>query len=111
MQASNGGVLLLVGAGGGVFNNTGGMIRALDGSEVRLATGAEITGGTLASAGTGMIRILNDDVTFAGSFNHTGTLVIEGSSWPVSSSTATSPWRVAARSTSLTQPACAGPAF
>lgn len=72
MQASNGGILLLNGNGGGAFDNTGGTISALDGSEVRLSNGAFITGGTLTTAGTGAIHNFNTatltSLTNAGSF-------------------------------------------
>ncbi len=56
MRASNGGILYLDGSGGGGFTNTGATITALDGSEVQLANSAVITGGTLGTAGTGVIR-------------------------------------------------------
>ena len=42
-----------------MFDNAGGLIRALNDSEVRLQAGATINGGTLATAGTGTIRNLN----------------------------------------------------
>ena len=45
MQASAGGLLRLTGNGGGDFNNSGGLIQALDGSEVQLTAGATINGG------------------------------------------------------------------
>ena len=51
MEASNGGFLLLNGNGGGGFDNTGGTISALDGSQVQLTNGAAITGGTLTTVG------------------------------------------------------------
>ena len=61
MRASGGGVLRLQ---GGVFTNTGGFIRALDGSVVELtggggAAGTTIVGGTLATAGSGAIQLVN----------------------------------------------------
>ncbi len=51
MQASNGGTLAL----GGGFANTGGIIQALDGSTVSMGN-TTVTGGTLATAGSGVIR-------------------------------------------------------
>ena len=45
MQASNGGILLLNGNGGGGFDNTEGTISALEGSQVQFSNGAAITGG------------------------------------------------------------------
>jgi hypothetical protein len=72
MRASNGGILLLNGNNGGSFTNTGATITALDGSEVQLVNGASITGGTLSSSGTGVVRNLNtatlSSLTIAGSF-------------------------------------------
>jgi hypothetical protein len=63
IQASNGGTLLLQGSSLGVpFNNTGGTIQALTGSTVMVDAYA-ISGGTLASTGSGMFS------TFAGSGN------------------------------------------
>ncbi len=57
LQASGGGLLALTGFGGGGFHNAGGLIQALNGSEVRLRNGASVTGGTLATSGTGIIRV------------------------------------------------------
>ena len=71
MRASNGGILVLNGSGTGTFfnNNT---IAAQTGSEVRLSNSAMITGGTLSTAGTGVIRNVNtatlDTLTIAGNF-------------------------------------------
>lgn len=59
MQASSGGILAIT--GGGDFNNAGGTIQALNGSEVRLSGGLGITGGTLSTAGSGVIRVINND--------------------------------------------------
>ncbi len=72
LQASGGGLLLLNGFGSGAFKNAGGLIQALDGSEVQLTNGVTIMGGTLATTGSGLIRNLNtatlDSVTNAGAF-------------------------------------------
>jgi hypothetical protein len=72
MQASSGGILTLTGNGGGAFENSAGVIRALAGSEVRLQSGATINGGTLTTVGSGVIRNFNtaslSGVTIAGSF-------------------------------------------
>jgi hypothetical protein len=72
MRASNGGMLLLSGFGNGVFTNNS-TITALDGSEVQLVADPSITGGTLATAGSGVIRNLSldttlTDLTIAGRF-------------------------------------------
>ena len=53
MRASGGGTLQL---SDGTFTNTGGMIQAMDGSVVKLDE-VTIVGGTLATAGTGVIRV------------------------------------------------------
>ena len=84
MQASNGGLLLLTGNGGGGFNNTGGVITAQTGSQVQLTLGAAITGGTLATVGTGEIHNLGSasltDLTNSGSFvgNNNTTTTLSG---------------------------------
>ena len=73
MRASNGGILGFTGNGGGAFDNTGGVIEAVDAnSEVRLSTSASITGGTVRGTGGGVVVGLNSqsyfftDVTFEG---------------------------------------------
>ena len=83
MRASNGGILLLNGNGGGGFQNNA-TISALTGSEVQLANGATITGGTLTTAGTGLFRTLNTgtlvSLTNAGNFivSNTTSLTLAG---------------------------------
>ena len=95
MQASGGGILQLNGSGAGDFNNAGGLIQALDGSEVDLLNGVNIVGGTLTTAGTGVIRNLNtttlngvtnsgtfianngSTTTLVGTINNTGSLLID----------------------------------
>ena len=79
MRASNGGILLLSGFGGGGFDNTAGTISAADGAEVRLSAGAEINGGTLSTAGLGLFRITNNDSgAFRGTITNNGLFLIEG---------------------------------
>ncbi|MEP6822649.1 MAG: hypothetical protein ABI946_09905, partial [Chthoniobacterales bacterium] len=73
MQASNGGILLLTGNGGGAFTNTGGIIQALDGSQVQLTAGVSITGGTLLTAGSG--SIVNLDTATLTTLTNSGALV------------------------------------
>ena len=88
-------MLRLNGNGGGDFNNTGGLIQALDGSEVNLINGATINGGTLATVGSGVIRNLGtatlngvtntgtfianngSTTTLVGTINNTGSLLID----------------------------------
>ena len=57
LRAANGGTLLLTGSGTGAFGNTGGAIQAQAGSTVRLEAGADVTGGTLSTAGTGQFSV------------------------------------------------------
>ena len=84
MEASNGGILLLTGNGGGTFTNTGGMITAMNGSEVQLTNNVSITGGTLSTSGSGMIRNLDsaslNSLTIADIFigNNNSTTTISG---------------------------------
>ena len=60
VQASNGGTLQLTPTGLGVpFNNTGGIIQALNGSVVQLNAGYVITGGTLSTTGSGTFQETN----------------------------------------------------
>ena len=75
MRASNGGILVLTGGGGGGFNNTGGTITALTGSQVSLTNSASITGGTLATVGTGSIHSV--DVSFLTSLTNAGFFVVD----------------------------------
>jgi hypothetical protein len=84
MRASAGGILRLTGSGNGIFDNGGGTIAALDGSEVQLTAGAFITGGTLTTVGTGTIRNIGsatlDSVTNSGNFiaNNGSTTTFSG---------------------------------
>ena len=94
MQASSGGLLRL---GGGAFDNSGGLIQALNGSEVQILGGRALTGGTLSTSGTGVIRTLGSsaifgnltnagafrisngtDATFFGTINNTGSINVNG---------------------------------
>jgi len=60
MQASNGGTLqFMLGGNPGTLSNAGGTIKALDGSTVRLSSNAYINGGTLTTAGSGLIHGVN----------------------------------------------------
>ncbi|TVQ60446.1 MAG: hypothetical protein EA378_11655, partial [Phycisphaerales bacterium] len=91
MRAENGGTLALSGAGGGQFDNAGGLIEALDASTVRLISSANVTGGTLRSVGSGEIRasstaaisdLINDSnfrITNNTSLTATGTIENLGS--------------------------------
>ncbi len=91
LRASNGGLLLLNGNGSQAFDNTAGVIEALDGSQVQLTNGVLISGGTLTTAGSGTLRTISsatlDSLTIAGSFiannntstTFTGTITSTGS--------------------------------
>lgn len=89
MQASGGGILQLTGSGGGVFDNTGGIIRAMAGSEVQLHTNASITGGTLTTVGDGVIRVLGGQNVFWANLLHSGATVVDNDSFLHSSGTLT----------------------
>lgn len=85
MQASGGGELSLAGQsgqGGGVYDNTGGVIQALDSSIVHHElTGPQIVGGLLTSSGTGFHRIVGlllTDVTNTGDMLIVNTLNLAG---------------------------------
>jgi|GEM_PF-3018149 len=64
LRAENGSTLTLTGSGGGEFDNTIGIIEALDGSIVEFITGADVFGGTYRTGGSGSIDVssatLND---------------------------------------------------
>lgn len=95
LRASNGGTLQFTGSGGGNFTNNH-RIEALDGSIIELITNARITGGTLATSGTGEIRGRanqnfdianltlagnlitenNSDLGVTGTINNTGSITI-----------------------------------
>ncbi len=64
LQASNGGVLQLIGNSGGVFTNNG-TIQALAGSQVLLSGGVTVTGNsTFTTTGSGVVTV-SDAATFS----------------------------------------------
>ncbi len=75
MQASNGGILLITGSGGGDFGNVGGTIQALAGSEVQFTTNSDITGGTIQSVGTGVVRVNTGQNAFFSDLTLDGNIV------------------------------------
>jgi hypothetical protein len=77
MQASAGGILVLDGNGGGSFGNTGGVIQALGGSEVEL-NNAAVTGGTLATAGSGELVATDESGNFLSGVTVSGNLDLTG---------------------------------
>ena len=76
LRASNGGILLLTGSGAGDFTNTGHTIQALAGSEVQLTTNVSITGGTLTTAGDGVIRALDGQNVYLTNLTNAGTFIV-----------------------------------
>ncbi|MGH8164161.1 MAG: hypothetical protein ACREP1_07510, partial [Rhodanobacteraceae bacterium] len=79
MEASNGGILLLDGSGGGqTFSNTGATISALGGSQVQLANGVSINGGALSTSGTG--KFVNTSTATLTNLTNTGTFIGDNSS-------------------------------
>ena len=80
MRARNGATLDINGANDAnpvIFNNAGGILEAQDGSLVQLSY-ATLTGGTLTTSGSGVIR-LPTSVTAIGSLQNLGRLDIRGS--------------------------------
>lgn len=60
LRASGGGVLILLGIDAnneGMYDNTGGRIEALNASSVQIRSGAVVKGGTLATAGSGIVHL------------------------------------------------------
>ena len=85
MQASHGGTLILSGTSQtNPLNNIGGTIQALDGSSVLLENPSYITGGTLTTAGSGVIHgidggisnLTNSGLFQVGGMNSFGSAVI-----------------------------------
>ncbi len=72
MQAISGGTLSLSGS---PIDNTAGVIQALDGSAVTLSGNSHIYNGTLATQGTGQIRVTGD--SWIESLSNTGDLSVE----------------------------------
>ena len=75
LRASAGGLLVLQGAGGGKFLNTGGRIEAQDGSTVSLVGIAAVVGGELEATGSGRFLVgpnqngVLEDVSLTGKFD------------------------------------------
>ena len=93
MEASSGGILAFTNGAATAYNNTGGMIKALDGGTVQMENGI-YTGGTLTTVGTGVIQasasaVLNNltnsgtlqvltanDATVENTITNTGTIQV-----------------------------------
>jgi hypothetical protein len=73
MEASSGSILAFTNGVPTAYNNAGGVIKALDGGTVQLDNGV-YTGGTLATAGTGVIQVNN--VAVLNGLTNSGTLLI-----------------------------------
>jgi hypothetical protein len=80
MQASAGGNLVLTGNGNGSFDNTAGLIEALDASTVTFASGGSISGGVLKTSGSGTIQVLPSNVGAMADLTIDGTVVVNNNS-------------------------------
>ena len=81
LRASSGGSLILTGNGGGDFFNAGGTIIALDGGEVQFTANASVTGGTLTSSGSGVIRLLDSQNGFISNLTNSGAFVVNNNAF------------------------------
>jgi hypothetical protein len=81
LLAKDDGVLVISGFGGGWFDNTGGAMRALDGSEVQMVTNASILNGTLASEGTGLLRVNGSQSVYWTTLTHAANTVVDNAAW------------------------------
>jgi hypothetical protein len=76
MRSSGNGTLTL---STGVFDNTNGLIEALDGSRVTLSGGATVSGGMFATTGTGALQVVaGDSAILAGTITNDGTVQVHG---------------------------------
>jgi len=73
--ATNGSTLVFSGASGGAIANGGGLIEAQDGSTVRFISGASVTSGTFATAGTGSVRVNSSQDVFFTNITNNGLMV------------------------------------
>lgn len=84
LRASGGGILDLVGFSGGVVDNSNGDISAFADSTVRLVGSVNVSGGLVASVGTGRVTVpaaetaLIDNVQFLGTIPVAGNLFLDG---------------------------------
>ncbi len=76
LRASNGGILMFNGLGGGDFTNNN-LIEALAGSTIELTGGASITGGTLSTSDDGVVRALANQDVFLKDLSNEGNIVVE----------------------------------
>ena len=78
LLASGGGTLELNGGGGthGTINNSSGAITALNGSSVHLFNGITVSGGTLATAGSGVVEVSPGFVANLNGVTNTGTFSV-----------------------------------
>jgi len=81
LEATNGATLVLTGASGGNFTNTGGTIRAVgSGSTVNLQSGVTITGGTLTTSSGGLIETPGGTGATLSGLTNLGTYTVVDSS-------------------------------
>jgi hypothetical protein len=79
MRATGGGILQMTGLFGGGINNTGGTITAAAGSEVQWLGNNGVSGGTVSTTGTGVVRVLAGQAAFVQDLTLAGNVVIDGS--------------------------------
>jgi hypothetical protein len=80
MRATGGGILALTGINGGAFVNTTGTIESLNASTVLLQGGANVTGGTFTTSGSGTVRVATGQNAFFTSVGNSGAMVAENNS-------------------------------
>ncbi len=80
LEATAGGTLLLYGRSGNVLTNTGGTILAATGSSVQLQNGIVINGGTLNTAGTGLVETIGGNTATLENLTNTGNYVLGNNS-------------------------------
>jgi PEP-CTERM motif-containing protein len=73
LQASGGGNLQF---NGGIINNSSGAITALNGSLVTFFNGATVSGGTIATAGTGVVEVFAGAMANLNGVTNTGTFSV-----------------------------------
>ncbi|MBC8107957.1 MAG: S-layer family protein [Anaerolineae bacterium] len=79
MRASNGGILTITGANAGALANSGTIV-AQTGSVVQFVSGISISGGTLATLGSGTIAVPQSNNAFVDGVTNTGNIQIANNS-------------------------------
>jgi hypothetical protein len=78
LLASGGGTLEMNGNAGGIINNTSGFITAQNGSSVHLFNGVTVSGGTLATVGTGIVEVSPTFIANLSGVTNSGTFRVPG---------------------------------